>query len=178
MNPPQVYPCSPSWTLLPPPSPYPPSGSAQCTRLFCPSWSPRVCSDSGPASRWCYPNISSSVTHFSHPQSIPGSGSFQWVGSLYHVTKVLELQLQHQSFQWIFRVDFLWGWLVWSPCSPRDSKSSPTSQFESINSSVLGLLYGPALISVHDYWKNHNFDYTDLCQQRDGYPFFFFFLND
>ena len=32
MNPPQVYMCSPSWTLLPPPSPYPPSGSSPCTR--------------------------------------------------------------------------------------------------------------------------------------------------
>ena len=31
MNLPQVYPFSPSWTLLPPPSPYPPSGSSQCT---------------------------------------------------------------------------------------------------------------------------------------------------
>ena len=31
MNPPQVYPCSPSWTLLPSPSPYPPSGPSQCT---------------------------------------------------------------------------------------------------------------------------------------------------
>ena len=31
MNPPQVYPSSPSWTLLPPPSPYPPSVSSQCT---------------------------------------------------------------------------------------------------------------------------------------------------
>ena len=31
MNPPQVYPYSPSWTLLPPPSPYPPSGWSQCT---------------------------------------------------------------------------------------------------------------------------------------------------
>ena len=31
MNLPQVYMCSPSWTLLPPPSPYPPSGSSQCT---------------------------------------------------------------------------------------------------------------------------------------------------
>ena len=31
MNPPQVYLCSPSWTLLPPPSPYPSSGSSQCT---------------------------------------------------------------------------------------------------------------------------------------------------
>ena len=32
---------------------------------------------------------------------------FQWVVSLHQVAKVLELQLQHQSFQWIFRVDFL-----------------------------------------------------------------------
>ena len=31
MNPPQVYMCSPSWTLLPPPSPFHPSGSSQCT---------------------------------------------------------------------------------------------------------------------------------------------------
>ena len=31
MNPPQVYMCSPPWTLLPPPSPYHPSGSSQCT---------------------------------------------------------------------------------------------------------------------------------------------------
>ena len=34
-------------------------------------------------------------------------GLFQGVSSLYHVAKVLEFQLQHQSFQWIFRVDFL-----------------------------------------------------------------------
>ena len=31
MNPPEVYTCSPSWTPLPPPSPYHPSGSSQCT---------------------------------------------------------------------------------------------------------------------------------------------------
>ena len=41
-------------------------------------------------------------------------------------------------------------------------KSSPTSQFKSINSSVLSLLYGPTLTSIHDYWKNHSFDYADL----------------
>ena len=34
-------------------------------------------------------------------------GLFQWVGCLHQVAKVLELQLQHQSFQWISRVDFL-----------------------------------------------------------------------
>ena len=44
---------------------------------------------------------------------------------------VLELQLQQQSVQWIFRVNFLSDWLVWSPCSPEDSQeSSPAPQFE------------------------------------------------
>ena len=38
---------------------------------------------------------------------------FQWVSSLHQVAKVLELQLQHQSFQWIFRIGFLWAWLVY-----------------------------------------------------------------
>ena len=32
---------------------------------------------------------------------------FQWVGSSHQVAKVLELQFQHQSFQWILRIDFL-----------------------------------------------------------------------
>ena len=41
---------------------------------------------------------------------------FQWVSSLHQVAKALGLQLQHQSFQWIFRIDFLYEWLVWS-CS-------------------------------------------------------------
>ena len=42
----------------------------------------------------------------------------------------------------------------------------PTTQFESI-SLVLSLLYSPTLTSLHDYWKNHSFDYMDLCQQSD-----------
>ena len=75
-----------------------------------------------------------------------------WVYSLHQVAKMLEFQLQHQFFQWTFRIDFLWDWLVWSPCSPRDSQeSSPALQFKSINSSVLSFLYSPALTSIHDY---------------------------
>ena len=42
-------------------------------------------------------------------------------------------------------------------------KSLLQPQFKNINSSALSLLYGPPLTSVHDYWKNHTFDYTDLC---------------
>ena len=62
-------------------------------------------------------------------------GLFQWVSSLHQVAKVLEFQLQHRSFQWILRTDFLLDWLVGSPCSPRDSQEySPTPQFKSISS--------------------------------------------
>ena len=63
-------------------------------------------------------------------------GLFQWVGSSHKMAKVVEFQLQHQSFQWIFRVDFLG-----SHCCPRDSQeSSPAPQFESIHSLALSFL--------------------------------------
>ena len=96
-------------------------------------------------------------------------GLFQWVSSSHQVAKVLELQFQHhRSFQGIVTVDFPKDWLVWCPCYPRDSQeSSPASQFESINSLALSLLYGPALTPIHDHWKNHSFDDMDLCWQRN-----------
>ena len=139
------------------------------TRLPYPSLSPRVCSNS------CL--LVNYAIQQSHPLSSPfpptfnlsqHQGLFQWVSSSHHVTKVLELQRQHQSFQWIFRVDFLSDWLVLSPCCLRDSQESfPAPQFKSINSLVPSLLYGPTLTSIHDYWKNHSFNYEDLCQQSD-----------
>ena len=46
-------------------------------------------------------------------------------------------------------------------------ESSPTPQFKTINSSVLRLLYGPTLTSIHDYWKKHSFEQMDPCQQSD-----------
>ena len=67
---------------------------------------------------------------------------FKWVSSLHQVAKVLgvsasasvlpmNIQLQHQSFQWIFRDDFLYKGLVGSPCYPRNSQeSSPIPQFK------------------------------------------------
>ena len=58
-------------------------------------------------------------------------GLFKWVSSSYQVAKVLEFQLQHQPFQWIFRTDCVNDWLAWPPCSPRDSwESSPAPQFK------------------------------------------------
>ena len=71
------------------------------TRLPCPSLSPRIYSNSCPLSKWCHPIVSSSAVPFSScPQCFPASGSFPWVGSSHQVAKVLELQLQHQFFQW------------------------------------------------------------------------------
>ena len=75
-------------------------------------------------------------------------GIFQWVSCSHQMTKIPEFQLQHQSFQWVFRVDFPLDWLVLSPCCPRDpQKSSPAPQFEGINSSALNIFYYPVLTS-------------------------------
>ena len=70
-------------------------------------------------------------------------------GFSYQMAKILEYQ--HQSFQWIFRVTFLWVWMVGSPCSPRDSQeSSPAPQFKSISSLALSFLYLATVTSVYD----------------------------
>ena len=69
----------------------------------------------------------------SHPLSSPSppapnpsqhQGLFQRVNSSHEEAKVLEFQLQHQSFQWTPRTDLLQDGLVGSPCSPRDSQES------------------------------------------------------
>ena len=58
-------------------------------------------------------------------------------------------------------ISFRMDWL-------RDSQgSSPTPQFRSISSSVLNFLYSPTLTSIHDYWKNHTFDWMDFCWQSN-----------
>ena len=76
----------------------------QHARFPCPSLSPGIYTNSCPLSQWCHPTISSSVApsppnlNLSEHQSL-----FQWIGSSHQVAKALELQ--HQCFQWIFRVD-------------------------------------------------------------------------
>ena len=132
----------------------------QQARPPCPSPTPGAYSNSCSSSQWCHPTISSSVVPSPPAFSLSqNQGLFQWVSSLHQVVKVLEFQIQHQSFQRIFRTDFLQDGLVGSPCSPRASQeSSSTPQFKSINSSALSFLYNPTLTSIHDYWKNHRFD--------------------
>ena len=58
-------------------------------------------------------NLLSSVVPFPCLQSFPASGSLSNVSSSHQVAKVLEFQLQHQSFQWIFKTDFLEDWWLY-----------------------------------------------------------------
>ena len=89
----------------------------QHTRLPCPSHLPELAQT--------HVHWVSDAIQPSHPLSPPSppalnlsqhQGLFQWVGFLQQVAKVLEFQLQHRSFQWLFRIDFLGEWLVWSQC--------------------------------------------------------------
>ena len=144
------------------------SHELQHTRLPCPSLSPWVCSNLCPLSWWCHPTISSSVTTFSSClQSFPALGSFpmsrlfalgdQSIGASTSAT-VLPMNIQSCFLGLTGLISFC----------PRDSQEfSLARQFKSISSLMLSLHYGPTLTSKHYYWKNHSFDYMDLCWQSD-----------
>ena len=117
----------------------------QHARLLCPPLSPCL------LNLWWYLTVSSSVApspfafNLSQHQSFPLSRLFTSGGQSTGASasaSVLPMNIQG----W-----FPLGFLVWSPCRPRNfQESSPAPQFESINSSVLNLLYGPTLTSIHD----------------------------
>ena len=101
----------------------------------------------------------------SWPLSFRASGSFpvsqlftsgsQSIGTSL-LTSILPMNIQGWFPFWLINLISL---------HPRDSQeSSLAPRIESINSSVLRLLYGPTCpTSGHDHWENHSFDYTNLC---------------
>ena len=94
----------------------------QYARLPCPSPTPRAYSNSCPLSQWCHPTISSSVVPFSSRlQSFPASGSFQI--SQFFTLGGQSIRASALVFS-ISLTDFLYDWLVWFPCSSRDSQES------------------------------------------------------
>ena len=119
----------------------------------------------------------------SHPLSSPSppalnlsqhQGLFKWVSSSCQVAKVLEFQLQHQSFQWVLVLPmniqdwFPLGWTGWISLQSKGlSKVLSNTTVQKHNSSALSFLFSPTLTSIHDYWKNQSFDYTDLCWQSN-----------
>ena len=133
---------------------------SQHTRPPCPSPTPGVHSDSGPLSQWCHPAISSSVVPFSSRlQSFPASGSFQTSqfftsgGQSIGVSASASV-LPMNSQDW-----FLLGLtsLIFLQFKGFSRVFSHTT-VQSINSSVLSILYSPPVTSIHDHWKNHSFD--------------------
>ena len=140
----------------------------QHTRLPCPSPSPGAWSNSYPLSPWCHPTISSSDIPFSCLQSFPASflmsplfasGSLSIGASASASASVLPMNIQDWFPLGLTGFDLL--------AVQGTLKSLLQHQFKSINSLALSLLHGPTLISIHDYWKNHSFDYTDLCWQSN-----------
>ena len=147
---------------------------SQHARLPCPSPTPGVYSNSCPLNQWCHPVISSSVIPFSScPQALPASESFPisqlfaWGGQSIKVSALASVLPKNTQD---------WSPLEWTGRISLQSKGlsrvfSSTTIFQinafSINSLALSLLYGPTLTSIHDYWINHSFDYTDFCWQSD-----------
>ena len=130
----------------------------QHARLPCPSPSPEACSNSSPLNWWCPNHLILCCPLLLLSSIFPNIRVF---------SNELALHIRWPKY-WSFSFsispsnniqDWFPLFLVWSPCSLRDSReSSPTPQFKSINSLVLSPLYGPALTSIHDYWKTHSFD--------------------
>ena len=119
--------------------------------------------------QWCCPVISTSDALLSFcPQPFPASWTFPMSLCLDQTTKILALQLQLHSFQWMSRADLPEDWLVWSPCCPRDFQEfSPAPQFKGINSLVFCLLYSSAPTTICDQWEDHSLDYTDFRRQSN-----------
>ena len=99
-----------------------------------------------------------------HPLSSPSPPTFnlswhlnQRVSSSHHVAKVLEFQLQHQSFRFIFRKYFFtMDWL--DLLAVQGTLKSLLQHHSSKASIALRFLYSPTLTSIHDYRQNHSFD--------------------
>ena len=141
----------------------------QDTRVPCPSLSLGVCSNSSPLSRWCHPTISSSAAPFSFClKSFSASGSFpmsllfasdgQSVGTS-ALASLLPMNIQGWFPLGLTGLIYLLSKglsVVFSRTTVQKHQFFGTQ-----------LLYGPTVTSVHDYWKNHSFDYTHLCWQSD-----------
>ena len=102
------------------------------------------------------------------PQSFPASGSFPmgWLfasgaQSIGASASASVLPMNIQDWFPLGLTDLI------SLLSKGLSRVFFSTMFQKINSLVLSLLYGPTLISVHDYWGNHSFDCMYLCWQSD-----------
>ena len=142
----------------------------QHARLPCPSLSPGFCLNSSLLSWWCYLTISSSVTSSFCLQCFQASGSFPmcWLfesgnQSIEASSSASVLPMNEYSGLISFRIDWfdllaVQGTLK-SLLQHHNSKASILLSL----AFLMGQLWHPHM----SCWKNHSFDYTDLCWQSD-----------
>ena len=133
----------------------------QHTRLPCPSPSPGVCPSSCPLNLWYHPAISSSITLFFYFQSFPVTESFPMSQLFISGGQTVGVSASASILPINTQGWFPLGLIGLISLQSRDLQgSSPAPQFKSINSSALCLHYCPALISIHDYRKDHSIALT------------------
>ena len=142
----------------------------QHTRLPCPSSSPGTCSNSCPSIWWCHPTISSSVIpffclqSFSASRCFPMSQFFTSGGQSIGVSasaSVLPMNIQ----DW-----FLLGWTGLISLRFKGLSrafSNTTVQKHQFFRAQPSLRFNSQIHTWLDYWKNHSFDYMDLCWQSN-----------
>ena len=141
----------------------------QHTRLPCFSPPPGVSSDSCLLSWWCYLTISPSASSFSFcPQFFPASVSFPmsqlFTSGGQSIGASASASVHPMSIKGWFPLG-LTGLISLLSKGLSRVFSSPTIQNHQFL--VVSFLYDPTLTSVRGNWKNHSFDYKDLCQQSD-----------
>ena len=120
---------------------------------------PGVCSNSCPLYRWCHSTISSSVSPLSSCfQPFPASGSFPMIWIFASGGRSIGASALASVFSMKIQGWFPFGVTGVISLQPKGLLQSSAPQFKNISSSILGLLYGPILTSIHSYWKNHGFD--------------------
>ena len=108
------------------------------------------------------------VIPFSCLQSFPASGSFPISQLFASLSQSIGVSASSSVLLMNIQDWFILGLTGLISLLLRDSQESyPTPQFESISSLVLGFLYGSTITSIHNYWKNHSFDYMDFCRQSN-----------
>ena len=139
-------------------------------RFPCPPLSPRVCSDSCSLSQWCYLTISSFAALFSFClQSFLASGSFPMSRLFTSDGQSIGASASASVLPMNSRGWFPLG-LIGLISLQSNGFSKVFSSTHNSKTSILqcsAFLYGPSLTSIHDYWKNHPFDYMNLCLQSD-----------
>ena len=117
---------------------------------------------------WCQPTISSSVVpFFSCLQSFPASGSFQMSQLLATGGQSIGVSASASVLPMNIQDWLPLGWTGLISLQPKGLSRVFSNTTAEKHQFFNAQLYSPTLTSIHDYWKNHSFDWTDLCWQSN-----------